>query len=435
MTAPATPSDPVAQNLRQFIAYLRPRLSMTESDAVRLDKLRRVADLRVREARVRHPKMSIALLNEVLSPDPAKPRFSSLAVSGGLLADDDVRAEHDHQSEVISIALVAILLHLVMPPGQFDGLMAAFSVEAKPAPAETPKQESHPTTVLPVVAADAQGSGGLPARIQKLLSQVDKLWSVPQVLQKVTTLLSDLECTVEAVASEMEQDPAMATLVLKTVNSAHYGVAKRIGSAYQAILMLGFRTVKMLVMRTSLVNQLNAQHGELEFDFPEFWGHCLQVAHTATILGREREPEMADDYFTAGLLHDIGKLVEYQYLRGLVKQVQTSVAAGSRYEDAERRLLETTHAEIGAHVCERWQFPEFVLKTIRGHLRPKECLVDEKIPFVSRLVIACCAADRRMSEADVGEYVYKLGIPPEQFRKARKEATQLALASVRDYVK
>jgi HD-like signal output (HDOD) protein len=149
-------------------------------------------------------------------------------------------------------------------------------------------------------------------------------------------------------------------------NSAFYGLTNRVETIRRAVVVLGFDTVRLLAMATSVFDTLNKRQ-QFALDPDDFWMHSLGAARAARLLSKRCvEPVNAGAAFTAGLLHDVGK-----YLLALVlgteyrKIVQKAEESRASLWKMERSALRTTHDRVGAWLAEKWRFPKSVTATIR----------------------------------------------------------------------
>lgn len=190
-------------------------------------------------------------------------------------------------------------------------------------------------------------------------------------LPSLPTLLMDaLQHTTEKqnlsiLADKIAQDPATVARILRIANSPFYGMSREIGSLREAIILLGVNRVRDMLISACFLKILPARHKD--FDYPSFWHHSLAVADCARQLGMHTGISL-DIAFTAGLLHDIGRLVIVfvfpdEYSR-LIKEPHPN-----RLE-TERLIIGFDHVEIGSRVAQRWNFPFAIQEAIEQHETP-----------------------------------------------------------------
>jgi putative nucleotidyltransferase with HDIG domain len=202
-----------------------------------------------------------------------------------------------------------------------------------------------------------------PAQLRR---RVTALPALPQAALEALAALRDDELDAEHCAEPITRDPALAGRTLRLANSAFYGVPGRVGSVQDAVRMLGRRTLDTLITAATLSSQFQAAQAP-GFAFDEFWRHALGTAIAARALAREAQLD-ADVAFTAGLLHDIGRLALATYYPA---ELAHAVAQAAEHDEplcaVEWRLLGVDHADLGALIAAQWQLPPAVVQAIRAH--------------------------------------------------------------------
>jgi putative nucleotidyltransferase with HDIG domain len=202
-----------------------------------------------------------------------------------------------------------------------------------------------------------------------LLQRVNSLPPLPQAALDALAALRDIEASSERCTELLGADPALAARTLRLANSAFYGMAGRIGSVRDAVNMLGRRTLCSVVTAAIACEQIRVEDCA-DFDFAVFWRHAAGTAIAARSIARELrlDEEVA---FTAGLLHDIGRLALAAYF----PQQLGEVLRVARQEDlplyqVEVRLMATDHAELSAAIVAHWHLPAAVAAAVREHHHP-----------------------------------------------------------------
>jgi len=220
--------------------------------------------------------------------------------------------------------------------------------------------------------------------LAKVLEYRD-LPTLPEVVSKILAEVESENSDVGRLTYFLESDPAISARILRVANSAFYGLEREVISVQRAVVVLGFITVRDLVLSTAVFDALSGKN-QMALDFEDFWLHSLGTARAAHLLSRKYCPSALNEgCFTAGLLHDIGKYLLALVLReryaAIVRQAETSKC---RLRDLEAERLGTTHAEVGAKVAEEWKFPVLLTqvignlyewKTYSGPCRSEVCVV------------------------------------------------------------
>lgn len=202
----------------------------------------------------------------------------------------------------------------------------------------------------------------------RILRDLDSIPTLPSVVTRILEIVLDDTSSVRDAAKIIEADQALASKVLKIVNAAAYGLRQKVSTVAHAIAMLGFGTLKSLVLSVSVYDGLLDGRKDSGFDKSLYWQHCLAVAAAARALAKEMSFDLPDEAYVAGLLHDIGKVVLDQKARAEYVRVLRRVREEScLFCGAERELLGVDHAEVGGWVAERWNFPPTLQDAIRHH--------------------------------------------------------------------
>ncbi len=208
--------------------------------------------------------------------------------------------------------------------------------------------------------------------LQAVVSRLDALPSLPALYIEVTRELENTEPSLPRIAHLVSEDMAMTAKILQLVNSAFFGLRCRISSPMQAVQMLGLDTLRALVLTTHVFDKFCTDSlGEAEISY--LWKHSLAVAGLAkNIAASEKaDRQLIDDCFTAGLLHDAGKLIlasamqnKYQHVLDAVRKNDKKLIA------AETEILGCNHAEIAAYLLGLWGLPEAVIDGVAWHHGP-----------------------------------------------------------------
>lgn len=201
--------------------------------------------------------------------------------------------------------------------------------------------------------------------IRQGLSEIPPL---PQVVIQILRELQNPNSTARSVARIVQSDPALAAAILRTVNSALYGLRRQISSVDEAVAMLGYSTVRSLVIRLKLDESMPTAGGGI-YDADDLWIHAMAVAEVADILAR-RVPGVDRGFVsTFGLLHDIGKMAVNSKFPETLREAWDQ----SRGNDLdtflvrEIKIFGQDHAHLGGMLAEQWNLPEELCEAIRSH--------------------------------------------------------------------
>lgn len=206
-----------------------------------------------------------------------------------------------------------------------------------------------------------------PRPLDKVSRRVQEISSLPMVAIRVMEVTSDSNASAEELKAVLESDASLSARVLRLVNSSTYGLRQRVGNLQTAIAYLGFRQIRNLALTSSISEVFKKEERIGTYSRPALWRHLVSVGVCARMLAMRRGLENFEDVFLAGLLHDVGIILEDQYDHANFRRLVSSLSAAECLDEAERRELGYTHMELGGVVAEQWRFPELVTSVIRHH--------------------------------------------------------------------
>ncbi|HAI13307.1 MAG TPA: hypothetical protein DCM28_16485 [Phycisphaerales bacterium] len=202
-----------------------------------------------------------------------------------------------------------------------------------------------------------------------LVAQVDALPSPPALYQELTELIESEYSNVQIISHTIRKDPAMTAKILQLVNSSFFGLRQRVTNVADAVKLLGRALIHSIALSANLFRQLNSPHKQLT----NLWEHSYEVACLARHITMHQQlpKEMADAAFTAGLLHDTGKLVlstrmSDQYTK-ILDEVETT---GNPDWQIEKEAFGFNHADIGGYLLKLWGLPDHVVSGVVFHHEP-----------------------------------------------------------------
>jgi len=236
--------------------------------------------------------------------------------------------------------------------------------------------------------------------VASAITDISHIATLPEITLKIIELVEDPSSTAHDLHNIISNDPALCSRILKVVNSAFYGLPRQIGSINRAIVLLGLNAVKNIAIAASLTKLFRG--GELcaRFSAKDLWVHSIATAAAAKLVCDELKLNLSDEAFLAGLIHDIGIMVEVQSMRHELLQVfeeMTFDSAGAPTSDmreVEQRVLGANHEAFGAGLCEAWKFPKSFTFVTRHHHAPMELAPDNRtltaIVYVADRISALC---------------------------------------------
>jgi putative nucleotidyltransferase with HDIG domain len=202
----------------------------------------------------------------------------------------------------------------------------------------------------------------------KTIDNIKNLPTIPHVLAEVNKMLQDDDVSVKKMGDIIESDQVLTSKILKLVNSAFYGFRSRIVDIRQAVMILGFNTVRNALTAVSVIDLFRMKEKYGGFDIRELWEHSAIVAITGKHLAERAHLASPSDCFVAGLLHDIGKLIMAEHFADIFKQaLELTRERDISFIDAEREISSINHPLIGGYLARKWQLPNCLVDAILYH--------------------------------------------------------------------
>lgn len=235
------------------------------------------------------------------------------------------------------------------------------------------------------------------ARVTKAL---DSLPTLPVVALRIGEVVHGKNVSVQQVADVLRSDPATSAKLLRLVNSPYFGIPGGVSDVARAIPFVGFNTLYQLVLSISVLDTLKAKDGQ--FDARALWLHSLTVGTAARELATELKVGDPGACFTAGLLHDMGKIALAKIDGAKLDAVMRSVRDdGLSMDDAERKHGLAPHDKVGSRLAKQWKFPASLATPIEQHHSVHRADIRERLAPSLRSITEIVAAADHLSRACV----------------------------------
>lgn len=205
------------------------------------------------------------------------------------------------------------------------------------------------------------------ASLKKRLDAIPNIPTLPAVALKVNDMLMNSNTSMRELSDLVMKDQAIVSNLLRIVNSSFYGFGSQIDSVHRAITVMGIETVRNAIMAVSIIPAFSKTTAGNDFSLSAFWRHSIAVAITSRQLARRLPGEVPETCFTAGLLHDVGKVIIARHFKEESSAIKDLEKQGMRGHEAERTILSMDHAEVGGYLAQKWHLPDNLIQAIIFH--------------------------------------------------------------------
>ena len=206
-----------------------------------------------------------------------------------------------------------------------------------------------------------------------ILRQVRNVPSLPSVVIRIRQYLNDPDVSFDALAKVIEHDPGLTANILQLANSAYFGWSRRIKTVKEAITRLGTNRIFQMVLCMSVAPLVRKPIKGYDMEANALWEHSFATAVVAEKMTQILGVRGHEEAFTAGLLHDMGKVVLGTFIEVDDQPIKELVLSQRvTFDEAERRVVGMDHAEVAGELLASWNLPEEVVAAARWHHRPAE---------------------------------------------------------------
>lgn len=270
----------------------------------------------------------------------------------------------------------------------------------------------------------------------KIVQKVSIFPSMPQAGIKLRALLTEEDVPTAEIERILRHDPGLAANVLRLANSAFFGIPTKVSSLKHAVMLLGVKRFAQIAVTASMNKVMDSAVEGYGLSPGKLWLHSIAVSTTAEALAKNRKLAENSDFFTPALLHDLGKLVLGKFVKKELPKIASLVAKGVPFVIAEKDVLGTDHAEIGALILSKWRFPGDLINAVRWHHYPDGIKNSNLHPEIVYLANLLCQSNDDRESAEGGHIMSytsvlnRLSINSEQYKafveKARSWMNKLS---------
>ncbi|MEQ8844192.1 MAG: HDOD domain-containing protein [Phycisphaerales bacterium] len=233
------------------------------------------------------------------------------------------------------------------------------------------------------------------------IREISHIATLPEVTLKIVELVEDPSSTAQDLHNVIANDPALSSRILKVVNSSFYGLPGQIGSINRAIVMLGLNAVKNIAIAASLAKLFRGGDLSHGFSARAIWEHAVACGAITKVVADTAKVGFSDEAFLAGLMHNIGLMVEMQFDRNKLIEVVQNLGVNAEGVPAndmravEAQIFGADHQDFGKGLCEKWKFPNNFTLVTGYHHNPMEAPADAR-----RLPAMVYIADRLVGSVE-----------------------------------
>ncbi len=204
-------------------------------------------------------------------------------------------------------------------------------------------------------------------KISELFNQIDNIPRIPEIVKILIAHTNNPDVEFDDIAKDVEKEQVISMKVLRLVNSAHFGLSRKIGSINQALVLLGISELRKLVITSGIIESVPHIPS---LDINEFWLDSFRTATYAKWLADESKLDNSDMIYTAGLIHQLGTILIHLGNHDAANDIDEAIYQGNSRANSERQRLGFTSNQACAELCRQWQFPEELASTVEKAAEP-----------------------------------------------------------------
>jgi HD-like signal output (HDOD) protein len=209
--------------------------------------------------------------------------------------------------------------------------------------------------------------------VQSAIARIGEIATLPEVTVKIIQIVENPKSTARDLHEVIKNDPALSSRLLKVVNSAFYGLPGQIGSVDRAIVLLGLSAVKNIAIAASMTHLFNTGAAIEGFKGVEVWRHSITVAVASRLITAVHGKPAVEESFLAGLIHDLGLLVERQaFPKQIAEVIDRRKNDTAAFCELEQEIIGADHQAFGMALGAKWRFPTALCTTIGYHHKPMD---------------------------------------------------------------
>jgi len=244
-------------------------------------------------------------------------------------------------------------------------------------------------------------------RLNQILNSIERLRPMPTNVSRILMMLDDPMTTASEISEMVGLDQALAALVLQFANSATLGYGPVCSNLLVAVMRLGFRRIKTLLLGAAASGSLNNTLTGYRLGAGALWNHSIATAMAAQWLARYLGYPDPEEAYVSGLLHDIGKLVLDQFVQvDYSRLIQSMSQSNLLLWQAEERMFGIDHSGVGGLMAKKWNFPPVLVEAIRYHHAPSLAMDNSRLAAIINIANSAAVSEKYGSVDPHGHVIH-----------------------------
>jgi len=263
--------------------------------------------------------------------------------------------------------------------------------------------------------------------LEQIFETLTEVPTFPKVVQRALKLLDDPNVTIKELENVLKYDPAITANILKLTNSAHFALPQQVTNLETALALLGQNQLRKILVASATIPYFKEPLPGYGLSAIDIWTHSIGCAITGELLAKYFSFSEPSILFTAGILHDIGKVILNLYVWSELDKIQkVALDQDITFMEAEWEILGTDHAIIGSILLKHWEFPAILYRAVRNHHDP-DLYIQDDVSAILALANVICA----ILGIGVGYDSYRYIITEELLKKFNLDANTFNIILVK----
>jgi putative nucleotidyltransferase with HDIG domain len=226
-------------------------------------------------------------------------------------------------------------------------------------------------------------------RLNHIVQKVNDMPVLPSRVNRIIELTEDPDSTIDDLEKEILMDQSLTSRILKLANSAYYGYPRKINTVSQATILLGFQTIKSIVLASTVNKIMTHELKGYALGENDLWTQSQASAIISRNIAKEVKFSNPETAYIGGLLRDIGKTILNYYVEREYNAIVNKVEYGNvSFSEAEEEILGFNHAQVGEKIAEKWNFPKDLVEAIGLHHTPEKSTINPTLVSIVHIADA-----------------------------------------------